>query len=527
MKKIITIFALITGFFTASAQAPSIAWQNTIGGADFDRPDSIIQTSDGGYLVAGTSESDISGDKTENSNGEEDYWVIKLNNSGTIVWQNTIGGSLDDTVTSVEETTDGGFIVGGRSNSDISGDKTENSNGNYDYWVLKLNASGSIEWQNTIGGSNFENLTTISQTTDGGYIIGGYSNSDISGDKTENSIGGYDYWVVKLDASGTILWQNTIGGSNDDFASSISQTTDGGYIFSGKSNSDISGDKTENSNGEDNYWVVKLDATGTILWQNTIGGNDYDFVGYTRQTTDGEYILGGWSYSNISGDKTENSIGGADYWVLKLNDSGIIQWQNTIGGTDDDYLDILSQTTDGGYILGGTSYSDISGDKTENGRGFGDIWAVKLNSGGTIEWDKTIGADSDEDEPSLVIPTADGGYLCSVKSESDISGDKTENSQGFFDYWIIKLDGSLGVEDNVLANTLVYPNPFNDRLHIKSESTIVKLSCKDILGRSIFEINTASKEIDKIDVTSLSKGIYFITLISDDNETMTTKLIKK
>ena len=150
-----------------------------------------------------------------------------------------------------------------------------------------------IEWQNTIGGNYTDQLYSIQQTTDGGYILGGWSESYISGDKTENSFGGSDYWVVKLDSIGNIQWQNTIGGNSGDGLYSVQQTTDGGYILGGVSTSNISGDKTENSQGYIDYWVVKLDASGNIQWQNTIGGNSDDYLTSIQQTTDGGYILGG------------------------------------------------------------------------------------------------------------------------------------------------------------------------------------------------------------------------------------------
>lgn len=212
-----------------------------------------------------------------------------------------------------------------------------------------------IEWQNTIGGNGHDYLQSIQQTTDGGYILAGHSQSNISGDKTENNIGGSDYWLLKTDAEGNIQWQNTIGGNNADNLYSIKQTADGGYILGGWSNSDISGDKTENSNGGWDYWIVKTDATGNIQWQNTIGGSGSDELYCIQQTADGGYILGGNSDSNISGDKTENSIGGLDwdYWIVKTDASGNVQWENTIGGTLTDRLKSVQQTIDGGYILGG------------------------------------------------------------------------------------------------------------------------------------------------------------------------------
>jgi len=185
--------------------------------------------------------------------------------------------------------------------------------------VLKLDSTGAIQWQNTIGGNAIDELKSLKQTADGGYILGGNSNSTISGDKTEDHLGGFsDYWVVKLNATGAIQWQNTIGGDLQDYFTSLQQTADGGYMLGGFSDSNISGDKTEDSNGARDYWVVKLDSIGVILRQNSIGGSLNDYLASLQQTADGGYMLGGFSDSNISGDKTEDSNGIYDFWVIKL-----------------------------------------------------------------------------------------------------------------------------------------------------------------------------------------------------------------
>jgi hypothetical protein len=445
ISALILFYYLMTPEYSIG-QAPEIVWQNTIGGSGNDNLYSMQQTNDGGYILGGSSWSLISGDKTETSWGGEDYWVVKLNSSGAIEWQNTIGGNGDDRLLSIQQTIDGGYILGGYSLSGISGDKTEASIGDGDYWVVKLNSSGSIEWQNTIGGGKYDYLVSLCQTTDGGYILGGASTSGISGDKTEarmGPIGTYDYWVVKLNGSGAIEWQNTIGGSSNDWMRSIKQTSDGGYILGGYSDSGISGDKTEALIGATyygDYWIVKINSSGAIEWQNTIGGSDDDLLFTLQQTIDGGYILGGYSLSGISGDKTETSWGGNDYWVVKLNSSGTIEWQNTIGGSEDDLLSTLQQTIDEGYILGGYSLSGISGDKTESSLGSEDYWVLKLNSSGVIEWQNTIGGNSNDLMYFSLEQTTDGGYILGGESSSGISGDKTEASQGSLDYWVVKLE---------------------------------------------------------------------------------------
>ena len=486
---------------------------------------SVIQTADGGYLLGGTSNSDLSGDKSEASQGESDYWVLKLDESGNIQWQNTIGGSSLDELYAVIQTTDGGYLLEGSSSSGISGDKSE-ANQNSDYWVVKLNGSGNIMWQNTIGGNLDDNSYSVIQTMDGGYLLGGSSNSDISGDKTELSKGGQDYWVVKLDESGNILWQKTIGGDNEDYLESVIQTSDGGYLLGGVSDSDISGDKTESSEQySQDYWVVKLDESGNIMWQNTIGGNHEDYLQSVIQTSDGDYLLGGYSISDISGDKTEASQGVEDYWVVKLDTSGNIIWDNTIGGNDVDYIYSIIESTDSNYLIAGYSGSDVTGDKTEPCKGDNDYWMVKLDKSGSILWQKTIGG-NDIEEPRSVIQTADGGYLIGGWSSSGISGDKTEENQGLQetrDYWVVKLyaDSNQFTSSQPIASSdfELYPNPIQSEITIHttvSGSEPIIRVC-DLQGKKCNLTSTVLGQKITINTSNLPDAFYTVRVTNRQN----------
>jgi hypothetical protein len=427
-----------------NAQAPAIEWQNTIGGTGYEFLYFAEQTTDGGYILGGYSISGISGDKTEESIGAEDYWVVKLNAAGVVEWENTIGGGNTDFLWTMDQTADGGFILGGRSISGGGvGDKSESKIGNDDYWVVKLNGDGVVEWENTIGGLGYDLLFTVSQTIDGGYIIGGTSDSNISGDKTEARVGNTDIWVLKLTSNGSILWQNDIGGLMNENIYSIEETQDGGYIIGGYSDSGISGDKTEANIGFTDYWVIKLDSAGGVVWDNTIGGSSGDQLYALQETDDGNYIVAGVSSSGISGDKTESSKGSSDYWIMKLDQTGSIIWQKTYGGLSYDllYSNSITQTTDGGYIVGGYSQSGNSGDKTEANIGSWDSWILKLDGSGNIEWQNTIGG-TGSDFVFTADQTQDGGYILGGYSYSGIGGDKTEANIGDADYWVIKLEGN-------------------------------------------------------------------------------------
>ena len=442
MRKLI---AFIFVFVSSLAYAQEIEWQNSIGGSGDDFLSSVLQTTDGGYILSGWSGSNISGDKTENCYGAYDCWIVKIDAIGNIEWQNTIGGNDNDDLIKVIETDDGGFLLGALSESNISVDKTENSKGGVDYWILKIDSVGNIIWQHTIGGAGDDELTTIIQTSDGGYFLGGRSESNISGDKTENSYGIYDYWVVKTDSLGDILWQKTIGGDGEEEIYSILPTFDGGYLLGGHSRSNISGIKTENCIGNYDYWIVKIDGAGAVLWQNTIGGNNMDRLFSLTQMTDGGFLLGGYSLSNSSGDKTENSIGDADYWIVKTDSIGYIEWQNIFGGSTTDFMQSsVIQTNDKGFLLSGYSNSNISGNKTENSQGERDFWIIQIDSIGRIQWQNSIGG-SAADVLGSIVQSTNGGYLLGGWSGSNISGDKTENSNGQYDYWIVKITGNYNL----------------------------------------------------------------------------------
>lgn len=508
------------------SQSPVIQWQNTIGGDSADEFHVIELSSDGGYLLGGASLSNISADKTENCNGVADYWLVKINSTGVIQWQNTIGGNDFDVLTDMHQTFDSGYIIGGYSRSTISGDKIDSSRGAGDYWVLKLDSIGNIQWQKTIGGSYPDYLYSLNQTADGGYILGGASSSDSSGDKTENSRGGNDYWIIKLDSLSNIEWQKTIGGNDFENLFSISQTTDRGYFLAGYSKSNISGEKSENSRGGNDYWVVKTDSIGNIQWQRTLGGNSLDDLVSAQQTSDEGYILGGYSFSNISGEKTQNSRGLDDYWIIKLNPSGVIQWQLTLGGLYDDYLNDIIQTADGGYFMGGTSNSIISGEKSENNHDVtGDYWAIKADSLGNIEWQKTIGG-SQWDLLYSVQQSIDGEYILGGQSLSDISYEKTENCLGGFDYWIVKLAAPVSINENskrIILN--VYPNPVSSFCKIESrEFNNATLFIYDITGRVILQ--QPFKTQVQLNMTSLTSGIYMALVRNEIGENIKEKIVK-
>jgi len=511
MKNLLLTSSLFLTTLFLTAQASTIEWQKSLGGTFDDYGKSIQQTTDGGYIVAGYSYS-TDGDVTGNHGGW-DYWVVKLSSTSTINWQKSLGGTGNDDANSIQQTTDGGYIVTGTSNSS-NGDVTGNHGGK-DYWVVKLDSTGTIIWQNSLGGTGDDEATSIQQATDGGYIVAGYSNST-DGDVTGNH-GSWDYWVVKLDSIGTITWQKTFGGSGIDYGNSIQQTIDGGYIVAGSSTS-TDGNVTGNHGGSD-CWIIKLDSIGTITWQKTFGGSGRDGATSTQQTTDGGYIVTGYSNST-NGDLTSNQ-GNEDYWVIKLDSSGAITWQKSLGGSGLDGGLSTQQTTDGEYVVAGYSWSN-DGDVIGNHGGY-DYWVVKLSSTGIITWKKSLGG-SGLDIGHSIQQTTDGGYVVTGGSTST-DGDVTGN-HGVYDYWVVKLSPSVGVNEITEFNEFnVYPNPTSSQITLKVNTNLVGAvyTIYDNMGKSLMsgEINA---EHTVIELNNLSNGIYLFKV--GGNSQQTFKVIK-
>ena len=401
-----------------------------------DRLNDARQTNDMGYILGGTSSSNISGEKTDSSRGGDDFWIVKVDSVGNIEWDKTIGGSGTDDFSKFVLTRDGGYVLGGTSDSPISGEKTDSSKGGKDYWIVKINSVGTIQWQKTFGGSSTDELSGIAQTPDGGYFIGGTSTSGISGDKSETNSGLNDYWVIRIDSIGNLLWENTIGGSAADALRDIQLTNDGGYILSGHSSSDISGDKTSANIGSADYWIVKLDSVGNIQWQSAIGGTGIDNARTIVATSDGGFLVGGNSTSPISGNKTVYNFSGADLWPVKLDASGNIQWQKNIGMTSADFFQGLIETSNHEYLISSWGNSGIAGDKTVRGEGTKAYWAILLDSLGNTLWQYTVGG-LGEDYLQCSQEVKPSQYLLAGYSNSNIGGHKTEDCRGLFDYWII------------------------------------------------------------------------------------------
>jgi len=314
-----------------------------------------------------------------------------------------------------------------------------------DVMVVKLDSTGRGEWQKALGGNNWEDGYDITQTSEGGYILVGRTTSSKSGNVQSTNNGGVDYWVVKLNPAGAIVWESSLGGSDGDEGYGIQQTSDGGYILAGTTTS-IDLPLAPNNGGID-IWVVKLNNAGTIEWSTCLGGTGDDFTWRINQTSDGGYITAGWTTSTDIPGTTNH--GDRDVYVVKLNSLGAVVWQKVLGGTGFDIAKDVKQTSDGGYIIAASTTSDNSGDVGPNHDYDWDTWVVKLDSLGTIEWQNLLGGNSAEEGESIAL-TSDQGYIVTGLASSNSNGD-VGPSNGGADFWLVKLKatkGSIAVSSN-------------------------------------------------------------------------------
>ena len=341
-------------------------WEQTFGGNDVDRGRSVLQTNDGGYILTGFTKS--------SGNGLSDVYLIKTDNSGYEQWSKTYGGSSSDDGSSVQQTTDGGYI--------ISGSTGINGNGDYDIWLIKTDENGNEIWSQTYGGNSGDESYSVIETIDSEFVIVGFTTSFGNGNE--------DIWLIKTNQNGIEQWSQTYGGVEEDIGVSIQQTNDGGFIITGYTNSF--------GNGNRDVYLIKTDGNGNELWSQTFGGIFNDLGHSVQQTTDGGFIITGVTTSFV------DPLG--DIYLIKTDNNGNEQWIQTYGGVEYDLSYSVKQTNDNGYI--------ILGETESFGSGKLDFYLVKTDENGNYEWSQTYGGVEDDWGISLDI-TSDGGFiLCGV-----------------------------------------------------------------------------------------------------------------
>ena len=350
----------------------TLEWQKTFGGAEDDRGAEIVQTLDGGFAVLGFSKS---ADRDVSANaGAQDFWLVKLSNNGTLVWEKSFGFSGADYGTTLLETEEGGFLITGVLDVSASGGEgnaktTIVNHAGGDFWVLKLNQKGELEWSKYYGGSFTDTPLGVVKTADNGFILVGSSDSnDVD---IKNNKGSYDFWVIKISSKGVLVWEKSFGGSEIDEARAISASHDGNFIVVGDTRSS-DGDINLN-NGAADIWMLKISSEGSLIWEKTIGGTSFDAARSISMTQDNGFIITGSSRSSDNGFTNQ---GQNDALILKVSSEGDLEWQQTIGGSEIDFL-YDAVELDNKTIIGVGESSSFNGDISLN-KGFSDGLIIKI-----------------------------------------------------------------------------------------------------------------------------------------------------
>ncbi len=403
----------------------------TIGGTKNESAQSVVNTPDGGYAVLGYTQS-MDGDISNKTDTSFDYWLLKFDASGQQQWQKVYGGSDDDRGEDLITTNDGGYAILGSSKSN-DGDVSNNSGSN-DFWVAKLDASGTIIWEKSFGYVGADSAFSIIQTQDNGFLLSGVldvSASDGAGNNRMNMErhAGGDYWVIKIDAMGDLQWSRYFGGTFTDTAYDSVQTQDGNFLIMGSSDSDDV--DINNNKGTYDFWVVKLNNTGTLLWEKSFGGTEIDEARAITTTADGNFFIAGDSRSNDIDLSTNN--GAADVWIIKINSDGDLLWEKTFGGSSFDGVKAIYKTQNNEFLVAGNSRSS-DGNLTKN-NGQNDAWIFKINAQGNVMWQKTIGWN--DVDLLMGITELNNGSIVGVGNTNSSDIDISEN-KGFSDVLIIK-----------------------------------------------------------------------------------------
>jgi hypothetical protein len=451
------------------SQSPEILWTKTFGGNNSDNGNYVLQTADGGFIIVGTSFSD--------STERNQVWLIRTDNLGNQIWDRTYGGTGHEYGYSVYQTSDGGFVITGSTNS---------NNPLGDAFLLKTDFDGDEVWFKTYGdSSDSETGYRVKELSDGGYIISGHT-ADTSSNTT-------DVLLIRTDELGNLIWLKTFGETGSEYGYSVQEVSPAGFIIAGYTTSIFGA-------GNADVWLIHTDYSGNIIWTKTFGGSGFDYAYSVQQTSDGGFI--------IAGGTTSYGSGTLDVWLIRLNSSGDSLWTKTYGSTKNEIASSIKQTTDGGFIV--TGGAAALGEEA-------DVFIIRINSSGDTLWTKTLGGDY-YDYGNAVQQTSDGGYIIAGTTFVD-----EDNS----DAWLIRLatesTTSLENQNTTKPDQFMlsqnYPNPFNPATKISWQSQINSwqtLKIYDVLGNEVAilvdEYRPAGSYEIVFNAGNLPSGVYFYQL---------------
>lgn len=498
--------------FPLKAQ-PSLEWAKIITDTTFyidDYGNSACLAYEGGYIIAGYTYSPFYG----NNHGLSDAFVTKLSSNGNVEWLRCYGGSKFETANSIISTQDGGYLFCGYTTGSTDGDLSYNTYGNINSgWIVKINNQGQIEWQKCMGDTISNNIVyyKINNASDGGYIVGGVINYNKTGNIITHD--NYNVLIIKLTATGEIEWTKIYGGSNDDVISDVEPTADNGFVVSGYTYS-YDGDVIFN-HGNSDVWVLKLDSLGNIQWQQSIGGSREDYAYGIKQTNDRGYVVCGKTNS-INGNFVQN-YGLYDGFVVKLNEFGNMEWSKTYGGSFEDCFFSINQTLDNNIVVAG--YTESNDYDVHGFHGGFDVWMAKIDSISNLEWSQLYGS-VDVDWANIIFQTPDMGlFLCGTSQERTY--DSTDHYYMYTkNVYALKLSPEVGIAENTIMpiEPLCYPNPASSEVHVRIRGVLsgeYTVTLYDMQGKPVQKIMTFDPETT-LDISQLPQGVYTIRVLGNN-----------
>jgi hypothetical protein len=505
------------------SQTLTIVDDNCFGGSGNDVSEGILKLPNGNTIVYGSSNSPLSGSKNEASFGMNDGWVIMLDQNNSEIWQKTIGGTADDFIRSAIILSNGDLLMCGTSNSGVSGNKTSINYGSEDVWIIRITQSGSIVFDKSYGGLDTESCGKLMEYSPNRILVLSTSGSGISGNKTAPNKGFTDCWLLKIDSDGNLISQATIGGNDFDSDAEFFKYSESRIDLSLNSSSNISGDKSENSYGLDDIWMVSIDTNLSITNQKTIGGDASDLGTSILKLSNGNIVVIGTSDSGISGLKTEQTNGGLDTWVIELAPDFDLIREKTIGSDQDEFIFSSMLFPNNELVVLCSSSSDINEFKTQNNIGLRDIWLYKLNSSWDCVFDITIGSTGNEAAKMMVSESSNSISVVNSSNGSN-NNDKTCLGYGENDFWLIDFNSSLNSIDLISTEYQAFPNPFSESLTLELGDELVQIRIFAINGKEYAQFNASGKY--HADLSQLDPGTYFLQLTSEKG-TGVAKVVKE
>ncbi|WP_077419107.1 T9SS type A sorting domain-containing protein [Chryseobacterium sp. JV274] len=495
--------------------AQEVVWQKDIKSSTQDFLSQVISTIDQQYLITGSSIQSSKLQQNNKQNNGYDFHLVKLDQRGEEVWERYFSGSNHDYLSATVTTQDGGFLVAGTSYSPKGLDKKDDSKGGSDIWLIRINEFGDELWQKTLGTTADEEARAVIQTTDLGFFVAGNVQN------STKSYGSKDVLITRLDKDGKELSQCILGGKGLDEVEKMIPTRDGGALLGVYSRSNIGGSKKTENFGEGDYWIVKLDKNGKVEWEKNFGGKGDDHLRTLALTSTG-FAIGGESRSERSGNKTVGLEEGSDLWLISLNERGEQQWQKSYNFKNRDILMGMSvihsadDKSSKGILLGG--YTQAEGRIQTDDETF---WMLYIDQNGNEQWRKHVKGEGKQKEERLsdLKLNRDGSIILAGTSAEEL---------GKENWKIIKL-GDKQVDQLIEKYDIkIYPNPVSDYAYVEigldfKEADILLY---DMSGRQLQSLKTKNN-VTKINTQSLVQGAYLVTIKTDSNKKANAKLIKK